>query len=213
MSLLLRPPPTLLPLIAAVAACDVLDRRGPTDTLARIKWPNDIVLEQGAGLAKLAGILVEGRPQEGWAVLGIGVNVAVDVDQLPEDVRERAATLGGSSSDVEPVLGELLEALERRLEEPAGAVLGAWSERDALRGREIRWGTQGQAGQSNEGTAHGIDGAGRLVVSLAAGGQTTLEAGEVHLAPVGNHPDPGFAEDLRRMRQEDAEAARDPWTA
>jgi prevent-host-death family protein len=26
-------------------------------------------------------------------------------------------------------------------------------------------------------------------------------------------PDPGFAEDLRRMRQEDREAARDPWAA
>jgi hypothetical protein len=26
-------------------------------------------------------------------------------------------------------------------------------------------------------------------------------------------PDPGFAEDLRRMRQEDEEAARDPWAA
>lgn len=24
-------------------------------------------------------------------------------------------------------------------------------------------------------------------------------------------PDPGFADDLRRMRQEDREAARDPW--
>ena len=32
----------------------------------------------GAGdLAKLAGILAEGRPQDGWAVLGIGLNVAV----------------------------------------------------------------------------------------------------------------------------------------
>jgi prevent-host-death family protein len=26
-------------------------------------------------------------------------------------------------------------------------------------------------------------------------------------------PDPGFAADLRRMRQEDEEAARDPWAA
>jgi prevent-host-death family protein len=26
-------------------------------------------------------------------------------------------------------------------------------------------------------------------------------------------PDPGFAEDLRRMRQEDRESARDPWAA
>jgi hypothetical protein len=26
-------------------------------------------------------------------------------------------------------------------------------------------------------------------------------------------PDPGFAEDLRRMREQDREAARDPWAA
>jgi prevent-host-death family protein len=26
-------------------------------------------------------------------------------------------------------------------------------------------------------------------------------------------PDPGFADDLRRMRQEDREAAREPWAA
>jgi len=28
-----------------------------------------------------------------------------------------------------------------------------------------------------------------------------------------NPPDPGFAEDLRRMREEDRDAARDPWAA
>ena len=28
-----------------------------------------------------------------------------------------------------------------------------------------------------------------------------------------NPPDPSFADDLRRMRQEDREAARDPWAA
>jgi hypothetical protein len=26
-------------------------------------------------------------------------------------------------------------------------------------------------------------------------------------------PDPGFADDLRRMRQQDRESARDPWAA
>ena len=54
-----------LPLAAAVAICDALPAR------CEIKWPNDIWLER----RKLAGILVEGRPQEGWAVLGIGLNV------------------------------------------------------------------------------------------------------------------------------------------
>src|ERR671926_466480 len=39
---------------------------------AAIKWPNDVWIER----RKVAGILVEGRPQEGWAVLGVGLNVA-----------------------------------------------------------------------------------------------------------------------------------------
>src|SRR5271165_4527063 len=58
MSLVLRSPPSLLPLIAAVAVCDVAG----DDAL--IKWPNDVVLARAGGLAKLAGILAEGRPQQ-----------------------------------------------------------------------------------------------------------------------------------------------------
>ena len=43
---------------------------------------------------KVAGILAEGRPQEGWAVLGIGMNVALDVADLPPELHATAATLG-----------------------------------------------------------------------------------------------------------------------
>src|SRR5438309_2175346 len=77
MSLVLRDPPRLLPLLAAVAVCDAVAE--PTQGMARVKWPNDIVVpgavvggdeERLAGgrpaLSKLAGILAEGRPQEGW---------------------------------------------------------------------------------------------------------------------------------------------------
>jgi BirA family biotin operon repressor/biotin-[acetyl-CoA-carboxylase] ligase len=184
MSVLLRPAPSLTPLIAAVAACDALGARLGPEEQPTIKWPNDIVIAGPDGLRKLAGILVEGRPQEGWAVLGIGVNVAVDLGRLPEDLGTRAATLDGTPGDIEPLLEELLSALERRLGQPTAEMLDAWSSRDALRGRAIRWGAQGQSSGPAEGTAQGIDGAGRLVVALAAGGQTTLEAGEVHLAPL-----------------------------
>src|SRR6202011_5381671 len=62
MSLVVRSPPRLLPLMAAVAVCDA------AGSDATIKWPNDVVVvhPQGAGegggaLAKLAGILIEGR--------------------------------------------------------------------------------------------------------------------------------------------------------
>ncbi len=86
-----------------MAVCDVAGGD------ARVKWPNDIVfvrapregattgagVDAGAGdLAKLAGILAEGRPQEGWAVLGVGLNVAVRLNELPAELRSTAATLG-----------------------------------------------------------------------------------------------------------------------
>ena len=189
-SFVLREVPSLLPLIAAVAVCDVAGAD------ARIKWPNDVVLEAagaGAPLAKLAGILVEGRPQAGWAVLGIGLNVAVRLDQLPAELRPGtpksaaassglpAATLGLEPADVPATLARLIDALDHRLAEPAAATLRAWRARDALRGREVAWGKPMQDEQSGHGRADGIDDAGRLVLIEADGSRTTLAAGEVHL--------------------------------
>jgi BirA family biotin operon repressor/biotin-[acetyl-CoA-carboxylase] ligase len=176
MSLLLRWPdaeraPALLPLAAAVAVCEVAGSE------AQIKWPNDIVVAREGALAKLAGILIEGRPQECWAVLGIGLNVAVEVRRLPAELRASAATMARPAADIEPTLQRLLEALARRLAEPAQATLAAWRARDALRGRTIAW-------AGGRGRAEGIDGAGRLVVALPGGGQATLSAGEVHLLTV-----------------------------
>jgi BirA family biotin operon repressor/biotin-[acetyl-CoA-carboxylase] ligase len=202
MSLLLRSPPTLLPLMAAVAVCDVAGER------AAIKWPNDVVVpladrrdgapsktrpaQAGQGLAKLAGILVEARPQQGWAVLGIGLNVAVRLEELPPELhpdREAtglestaglpAATMGLEPADVEPTLALLLSALERRLGESAATTLEAWRSRDALHGREIVW-------NGGSGRAAGIDGEGRLVIALPDdGGHTALGSGEVHLQSIG----------------------------
>jgi BirA family biotin operon repressor/biotin-[acetyl-CoA-carboxylase] ligase len=160
-----------LPLLAAVAVCDVA---GPD---ALIKWPNDIVVPRPPTLAKLAGILVEGRPQQGWAVLGIGVNVAVRVQELPSELRHRAATLGRGRHAIEPLLADLLAALARRLDDPPARTLDAWRERDALHGREIAW-------SDGRGRATGIDGDGRLLVALPDGSRVALAAGEVHLEDV-----------------------------
>jgi len=164
MSLVLHRPRRLLPLAAAVA---VAETAGPA---AAIKWPNDVLVDG----RKVAGILAEGRPQEGWAVLGVGLNVAVRLDDLPPELRDTAATLGLEPTDVEAVLERLLGALERALELDDDALLDAWRARDALRGREIAW-------AAGHGRAAGVDGDGQLVVEPPDGGRTALEAGEVHL--------------------------------
>ncbi len=164
LSIVLRRWPAVLPLAAAVAVADVAGAQ------ATIKWPNDVLLGGG----KLAGILVEGRPQEGWAVLGIGVNVAVREDDLPAELRGRAATLGLEPRAIEPVLAALLGALGARLEQDAEGLLGAFRARDALLGREVRW-------RAGAGVAAGVDAAGRLLVDLPGGTRAALDAGEVHL--------------------------------
>ena len=164
-SLVLRDAPRLLPLAAAVATAEATRHDE-----AQIKWPNDVLLDD----RKIAGILVEGRPQEGWAVCGIGINVALRTRDLPPDLHHRAGTLGLDPADVEGVLEALLEALERRLAEPPAVVLEAWGARDALAGSAVRW-------AEGEGVARGIDGEGRLVVERSGGGRLMLDAGEVHL--------------------------------
>jgi BirA family transcriptional regulator, biotin operon repressor / biotin---[acetyl-CoA-carboxylase] ligase len=188
LSVVLSPPSRMLPLAAAVAVCEAVDNapgadlRGP----AQIKWPNDIVLPRGTGLAKLAGILVEARIgglRENWAVLGIGLNAAVEIDALPAELRDTAATMGLAPAALETLLASLLETLSTRLAEAPEQTLAAWSARDALRGRRIEWGPPGAAPEGS-GIAQGIDGEGRLVVALEGGGQTTLSSGEVHLRPL-----------------------------
>jgi BirA family biotin operon repressor/biotin-[acetyl-CoA-carboxylase] ligase len=159
--------PLLLPLIAGVALCDAIG------TGTSIKWPNDIVL--GDDRTKVAGILVEGRPQERWAVVGIGVNVALQVEQLPPSVRSRAASLERSPSAIEPLLSDLLAAIEVRLNEPTPATLERWRALDALLGRQVHW-------DRGSGRAEGVDDEGRLLVRLADGAEAKLDAGEVHLA-------------------------------
>ena len=137
---------------------------------ALVKWPNDVLV----GGRKLSGILVEGRPQERWAVLGIGINVALRIEQLPGELRDRAATLGLSAGDIEPTLTRLRTSLERWLAAPDSEVLEAVRARDALLNRPVRW-------EQGSGTGAGIDTTGRLIFRLADGTTTALDAGEVHL--------------------------------
>jgi BirA family transcriptional regulator, biotin operon repressor / biotin---[acetyl-CoA-carboxylase] ligase len=164
LSLVLRDPDPLLSLRGGLAVADLA---GPH---AGVKWPNDVLLDG----RKVAGVLVEGRPQAGWAVLGIGVNAALDLAVLPQELRGTAGTLGRAPRELPRALGELLAALEERLRQAPADVLADLREHDALAGRPVRW-------DGGEGTGAGIGDDGTLLVRDAAGAVRALAAGEVHL--------------------------------
>ena len=163
MSLVLREFDELLPLTAAVAVSEAL----PVD--AAVKWPNDVWIDR----RKVAGILVEGRPQEGWAVLGVGLNVSAEA--FPPELAKTATSLllSGTDTTRDLVLGDLLRSLSEWLEAPPEAVLSAWRSQDALKDERVRW-------SDGEGIAAGIDDSGALLVETG-NGLVTLDAGEVHL--------------------------------
>jgi BirA family transcriptional regulator, biotin operon repressor / biotin---[acetyl-CoA-carboxylase] ligase len=162
-SLVVREPLRLLPLAAGVAVAELAGDE------ALVKWPNDVLI----GGRKVAGILVEGRPQERWAVLGIGLNVALRESDFPPELRDTAATLGLDPAEIEPTLARLLRRLEHWLAASEATVLDGVRKRDALRGRPVRW-------AGGEGVGEGLDADGRLLVRRGDE-LIALEAGEVHL--------------------------------
>ncbi|MFN2617188.1 MAG: biotin--[acetyl-CoA-carboxylase] ligase [Thermoleophilaceae bacterium] len=174
MSLLLRgleERHAMLPLGAAVGVCEACESL--TGVECAIKWPNDVWI----GGRKVAGILLEGRPQEGWTVLGIGLNVSTRAADFPAELRDTATSLaaaaGAPSPGPEVALRAVVPALARRLDAPAESVLTAWRERDALRGSGVRW-------NGGHGLAAGVDESGALLVETDSG-RVALDAGEVHL--------------------------------
>lgn len=104
--------PERLTLGASIALCRAIDPYLASVGLrAAIKWPNDVFV---AG-RKIAGILVERAGP--CAVLGIGLNVSLQPEQMPPTLRDRATSLHqlGAPAHRLRVLAELLALLEEIL--------------------------------------------------------------------------------------------------
>jgi BirA family biotin operon repressor/biotin-[acetyl-CoA-carboxylase] ligase len=161
----------LLPLSVPVAVCAAIEAVAGME--ARIKWPNDVWIDE----AKVAGVLIEARPPE-WAVIGIGVNVAIEPDEFPDDLRWPAASIGRGAT-VDAMRDAVSSALGRWVEAPGERALAEFRRRDALAGREIGW--EGAGIDPGSGIARGVDERGNLTVELEDGDTIGLGAGEVTL--------------------------------
>jgi BirA family transcriptional regulator, biotin operon repressor / biotin---[acetyl-CoA-carboxylase] ligase len=180
----------LLPLAVPLAVCEAAEQLNP-DLDCKVKWPNDIHV-QGR---KLAGVLIEARPQDGWAVLGIGLNISIKEDEFPPDLRDTAVSTldprlqgqGRGSAGPSPLLSAgppplapsmatvvLSQRLDYWIHAAPEEVLTIWRKRDSLHGREIEW-------DGGSGVADGVDDRGYLVVVTPGGDRIAVGAGEVHL--------------------------------
>ena len=169
----------LLPLAVPLAVCEAAEAVAPVR--CQVKWPNDVWIDE----RKVAGVLVEARPDEGWAVIGVGLNVAITAGGLPTRAardrdlaaadRGRGRAAAGRRTERPGTLGALNDSLGRWLEASDDEVLDAYRARDALCGKRISW-------DGGEGRAEEIDERGHLVVEKDNGERVALGAGEVHLA-------------------------------
>jgi len=114
-----------LPMLAATAAHAAVSSIGVSG--ARIKWPNDILVDR----KKLAGLLVFARHGElNWVTVGLGVNLdsAPTLDD-PEALPATAVTEHVSGSDFDGWRHDLVctfvQELDRSMAEPAPA-LARW---------------------------------------------------------------------------------------
>ena len=181
-SVLLRPrlPPERLHLVtlaAAVAATDAVRIVGGLD--ARVKWPNDVVIDD----RKLAGILAE-ADGAGAVVVGMGLNVRPDA--FPPELADVATALELRSTgpvDRADLLVAWLHALDAQLDSIDGVVAVA-AARSATLGRFVR---VELANEQLTGEASRLTDDGYLVVTRADGTEQIVTAGDViHLRPAVN---------------------------
>jgi BirA family biotin operon repressor/biotin-[acetyl-CoA-carboxylase] ligase len=169
-----------LAMIAPLATCEAMEETA--DVRACIKWPNDILIEG----RKVAGVLIDvrlGLDAVDYALVGIGVNVALDPSDHPE-IHETATSLEGESGNeipVETLLASLLNHFESLYLAAHNdeAVYDAWRARLTTLGCHVnvRFGDYVE-----EGVAEDVDGEGNLLLRRFDGSVVALSAGDVTLS-------------------------------
>jgi BirA family biotin operon repressor/biotin-[acetyl-CoA-carboxylase] ligase len=174
----------LLTLVAATAAAEAVETH--TGVTVRIKWPNDLYVDD----RKLGGILTEvsGEQDEiDWVVVGVGINVNTEYGELPVPLRRTAASLkiaGGQLFDRSELLARILLSLEASyvatLRSGFDGALDSFRRRDYLSRKTVS--VQTREGPI-VGEALGIDDRGALLLQLPHRHVRRFYAGDVTLHP------------------------------
>ncbi|MDP9797760.1 BirA family biotin operon repressor/biotin-[acetyl-CoA-carboxylase] ligase [Catenuloplanes nepalensis] len=176
-----------LPLLAGVALRESVHRVTGLD--ASLKWPNDLLVPVGDGEGKTAGILAEGVP--GAVVIGVGLNVSLRADELPDRPAGPPATslvlAGAPDADREPLLKAFLRSLadwyarwrDTGGDAEASGLRAAYRASCGTIGRTVR--VLLPDGAEVSGFVTGVDDDARLLVRTPAGDRPLAAGDVVHL--------------------------------
>jgi BirA family biotin operon repressor/biotin-[acetyl-CoA-carboxylase] ligase len=181
LSLLVRPAvaPARAPLLTLGAAVAVTAAAREAGADARIKWPNDVLLDR-EGEPKVAGVLTEMEGEAdrvSWVALGAGVNANVDAGALPAGATSLADAVG--EIDRRRFVQRLVGTFED-IREDREAIRERWRSHALTLGRRVR--VETTAGTVT-GEAVDVAATGALVVDTGSG-RETVHAGDCeHLHP------------------------------
>jgi BirA family biotin operon repressor/biotin-[acetyl-CoA-carboxylase] ligase len=171
-----------LSLVVGIAAADALHALGAHSV--RVKWPNDLVVDEGGPLRKIGGVLIEGGMQDGQprAVIGLGLNVRMPedaADAIDQPWTDLRALLGDAlpsrTTVAAAVLAALVDAIDRFDAEGLAPFLSRFDALDALRDADV---TATIGSVAHAGIAAGLADDGALRLRLRDG-EILLRAGEV----------------------------------
>lgn len=164
-----------LSLLAGAALANVLEPISPLTAKIRLKWPNDLLIND----KKAAGILVEseshGLLQVPWVVIGIGVNIT----SAPENAisLQDAGVKGHEAGHILELLTKEIQKLFGEWEQGGFApVREQWLKRAYKLGEKI---TARLPRETVTGTFEGLDRTGALQLVLEDGSSRTVTSGEV----------------------------------
>ncbi|MDP2767642.1 MAG: biotin--[acetyl-CoA-carboxylase] ligase [Candidatus Methanoperedens sp.] len=182
LSIILKPriQPLYAPRITLLAGVSVAKTIRSIGLQARIKWPNDVLINE----KKVCGILTEiGAEMDmvDYCVVGIGIDANVDTESFPEEFRESSTSLkkelGSAINRVEFVqrlLSEFESLYLKFQNEGFPSILEEWRNMSATIGEWVKITTQTK---TIYGEAIGVDNEGALILETSEGQLEKIVAG------------------------------------
>ena len=192
LSIILRPKiptaeSTILPLAVSLAVCNAM--RSVCKVNAKLKWPNDVIING----KKVSGILAEMSCEAdriNYVVIGIGINANVNIRKIESAIRGTAGYYGATSlmkevgkevdriALVRKILAELEDVYLELEKEGSDMIIQAWKNLSATLGTNV---TVSLNEMCFEGKAVDIDYDGALLVKLPNGNIKRIVAGDVYV--------------------------------